>query len=152
MTKTNGLALMMFCAACLMNAAIAQTLISPVLLKDGKPLDLKKVTFPMCTENECGPKTTIKTLKPKDICIYAKCIPLESAKIKEVLPADAEHWRLFPDNTMQLFKGENPLLSSKVAAAAPLVKAEKTIVGESPVLVQTDKNGQVLKYWVRVSK
>jgi hypothetical protein len=152
MTKIEFLALMVFCAACAGNAALAQTSMSPVLLKNGKPLDLTKVTFPMCTEDECEPNKPVKKLKPKDICIYAKCVPLESAKINEVLPVDAEHWRLFPDNTMQLFKGDNPLLSSKVAAAAPLVKAEKVIVGESPVLVQTDKNGQVLKYWVRVSK
>lgn len=141
----------------LAGAAAAQTTPAPMhpmlLLKSGKALNLADVTFkPMCMEGGCGKKPSIPKFRPKDICILAKCLPLEASAIKTVLPAQAEHWRIYPNNTMRLFRGDVPLLAAAVPATAPLIDATQAQVQHTPVLVQADENGNPVKYWVRVAK
>jgi hypothetical protein len=130
----------------------AQSL-TPLVLKNGKTLDLSTVTFkPMCMEDGCGKKPSIPKFRPKDICILAMCLPLEASAIKTVLPAHAEHWRIYPNNTMRLFRGDVPLLAAAVPATAPLIDATQAQVQHTPVLVQADENGHPVKYWVRVAR
>lgn len=141
----------------LAGAAAAQTTPAPMqpmlLLKSGKALNLADVTFkPMCMEDGCGKKPPKTKLKAKDICMVAKCVPLEASAIKTVLPAHAEHWRMYPNNTMRLYRGDVPLLAAAVPATAPLIEATQSQVQHTPVLVQADENGHPVKYWVRVAK
>ena len=124
-----------------------------IALKNGQTLDWPSVTFkPMCGENGCGAKKPPPRFKPKDICVVAKCIPLEANAIKSVLPPNVEHWRIYPNNTMALFRGDTPMLATVVAATVPFIDASKTQVQHTPVLVQADEKGQPVKYWVRVAK
>ncbi|HMS07209.1 MAG TPA: hypothetical protein PKD73_15715 [Burkholderiaceae bacterium] len=125
-----------------------------VKLKNGESLDWPAVTFKpaMCDELGCGTPSPKPKIRPKDFCIYAICLPLDAKAVKTVIPPDATHWRIYPNNTMQLFKGDTPLLAQAVAATSPLVDADRSQVGHTPVLVQADKNGTPITYWVRVTK
>lgn len=134
-------------------APSAPSALKVIALKDGRVLDWPSVTFkPMCGENGCGAKKPPPRFKPKDICVVAKCIPLEANAIKSVLPPNVEHWRIYPNNTMELFRGDTPLLATAVAATAPFIDASKEQVQITPVVVQADEQGQPVKYWVRVTK
>jgi len=134
-------------------APSAPSALKVIALKDGRVLDWPSVTFkPMCGEQGCGAKKPPPRFKPKDICVAAKCLPLEGSAVKLVLPPNAEHWRIYPNNTMELFRGDTPLLANAVAATAPFIDASKEQVQITPVVVQADEQGQPVKYWVRVTK
>jgi hypothetical protein len=125
-----------------------------VLSQVGKPsekFDFSAVTFkPLCSEDGCTPKQKKPQFQPKDICMVAICLPVAEGQVRALIPDGIEHWRIYPNNTMQLFAGDTPLLAQPVPASAPRIDATKEQVKKSPVLIQADQSGKPMKYWVRV--
>jgi hypothetical protein len=126
--------------------AQAQTAIT---LKDGKTIDLSQTQFAIrpiqCLDDLCLRKPIHK---PKNICMYAICRPLEARDIPKVLGEDVLHWRVSRSKgTMAQFIGNIPL-GNTVKSSAPPVLATLDDVKALPVIGLKSINGQTSQYWV----
>ncbi|MBA3594459.1 MAG: hypothetical protein H0W47_11765 [Polaromonas sp.] len=102
-----------------------------ITLKNGETRQLAQVVFPIHPD-AIQPKWP-KTKDPRPWCVYAVCLPLERARVVELLGPSAVHYRVYDGGHGALFIG-NTQVSEIVKVERPAINAAPGLLKETPVV------------------